>query len=87
MKTTIEIADDLLLRAKEKSQREQTTLRNLVEEGLRLLLEEDAKEEKKGIDMTFGVVAGQGFHPSIQDGSWKEISELIYPTEFGNPAE
>lgn len=39
MKTTIEISDDVLLRARQLAQREGTTIRALAEEGLRLVLE------------------------------------------------
>lgn len=38
MKTTIEIADELFNRARKRAQRDQTTLRALVEEGLRRVL-------------------------------------------------
>jgi hypothetical protein len=38
MKTTIEIADDLLARAQRLAQQEKTTLRALTEQGLRLVL-------------------------------------------------
>ena len=38
MKTTIDIADDLLLRAKQEAKASQTTLRSLIEAGLREIL-------------------------------------------------
>ena len=34
MKTTVDIADDLLLRAKQEAKSSQTTLQSLIEEGL-----------------------------------------------------
>lgn len=39
MKTPIDIADDLLLRAKREAEASRTTLRSLIEEGLRPVLE------------------------------------------------
>ena len=46
MKTTIEIADDLIQRAKVIQKRDAVTLRALVEDGLRLVLEQHAKPAK-----------------------------------------
>ncbi len=47
MKTTIDIADDLIKRARLIQQRENVTFRALVEEGLRSILEKRAKPAKK----------------------------------------
>ncbi|MFT3792531.1 MAG: hypothetical protein QM741_16035 [Rudaea sp.] len=46
MKTTIDIADDLIDRAKLIQKRQAITLRALVEEGLRLVLDKHAKRVK-----------------------------------------
>ena len=40
VKTTIDIATGLLMEAKERARRERTTLRELVEQGLRMVLSE-----------------------------------------------
>ncbi|MEZ5458677.1 MAG: type II toxin-antitoxin system VapB family antitoxin [Steroidobacteraceae bacterium] len=47
MKTTIEITDDLLTRAKRIAQRDGTTLRELVEDGLRRTLKEREQPAKR----------------------------------------
>jgi hypothetical protein len=47
MKTTIEITDDLLTRAKRIAQRDGTTLRELVEDGLRRTLREREQPVKR----------------------------------------
>jgi hypothetical protein len=47
MKTTIEITDDLLTRAKRIAQRDGTTLRELVEDGLRRTLQEREQPVKR----------------------------------------
>ena len=47
MKTTIDIADDLISRARQIQKREDITLRALVEEGLRYAIEKHALPEKK----------------------------------------
>jgi hypothetical protein len=47
MKTTIEITDDLLTRAKRIAQRDGTTLRELVEDGLRRTLQDREQPVKR----------------------------------------
>ncbi len=47
MKTTIDIADDLIKRARQVQKREDITLRALVEEGLRYAIDKHAQGEKK----------------------------------------
>ena len=55
MKTTIEIADELLARSRKLADRQGITLRALVEEGLRLALESHSKGVKHGFELpTFG---------------------------------
>jgi hypothetical protein len=46
VKTTIDIADDLISRAKIVQKRDGLTLRALVEDGLRLVLDRDARRPK-----------------------------------------
>jgi hypothetical protein len=76
MKTTVEIAEDLFARTREVAQREGTTLRALIEEGLRVAL---ARREKKPSyrwpDLS---VTGEGLTPEIEDGSWETLRDRIY---------
>lgn len=76
MKTTIEIADDLLSRARKAAQKEDRTLRELVEEGLDLALIKRAKAPKKQIVLPTS--GGDGFMPEFQGASWEKIRALIY---------
>jgi hypothetical protein len=63
MKTTIEIADDLIQRAKAIQKRDSVTLRALVEDGLRLVLEQHAKPVKpKKFEF---VVVGEPWHDGM----------------------
>ncbi|WP_211116552.1 hypothetical protein [Glycomyces buryatensis] len=77
MKTTVVIADALLEEARQRARAEGTTLRTLIEEGLRLAL---AKPQggKSGYVMADHSVGGDGLHPDVQGLSWAEIRELSY---------
>lgn len=81
MKTTVEISDALLERAKERAAARETTLRALIEEGLRSVLAEDAGEA--GFCMRKGSVGGNGLRPEIRDGSWNRIVEVSYEGRGG----
>ena len=73
MKTTIDIADDLLLRAKDVARERNTTLRSLIERGLAEVL--DKKAEAASIDLpTFD---GK-LNPEFEGKSWDEIRDVIY---------
>jgi hypothetical protein len=77
MKTTIEIADDLLQRAQRVARKEKTTLRALTEEGLRLVLKQKQSKAKKWKwkPVTF---RGGGLNPEFKDWNWEKIRGLIY---------
>jgi hypothetical protein len=82
MKTTIEISDPLLLRAKQVASSENTTLRALVEDGLRKVLEDNATRTKpfRLKQVTFG---GQGLQPQARGAGWEKIRELAYEGHGG----
>ncbi|MEO5595774.1 MAG: hypothetical protein ABIQ97_01320 [Lysobacteraceae bacterium] len=71
MKTTIDIADDLIGRAKLIQKRDAVTLRALVEEGLRLVLDRDSR--KSNYKYT-PVVVGEPGTSSLTDD---ELNRLI----------
>jgi hypothetical protein len=76
MKTTVEIAEDLFLRTREVAQREGTTLRALIEEGLQAALAR--REEKAPYQWPDLSVGGEGLVPEIEEGSWESLGDLIY---------
>lgn len=82
MKTTIDIADALLDAAKRQAARDGTTLRALVESGLRQVL-----AERKGKTVPFKLrdlsVKGKGLHPDVGEGRWEDIMRLIYEGRSG----
>jgi hypothetical protein len=74
MKTTIDIADDLLLRAKALAQRESMTLKDVTEQGLRLLLDQREPAPRAEPIKPF-VVTGRGPAPDL---SWDHLREVLY---------
>lgn len=81
MKTTIDIADALLERAKRVAARRRTTLRALVEEGLRHVLDEPRRAG--GFRLRRASFRGQGLRPEVGDGSWERIRSIIYDDRGG----
>lgn len=76
MKTTVEIVDPLLTEAKRLAAQEGTTVRALIEEGLRRVIEERCARPSVGLrKVSFG---GNGLRPDVRAGSWERIRDLIY---------
>ena len=79
MKTTIEIADPLLKEAKKFAAREGTTLRALVERGLRHVVTEKKKGRRAFKMVTFD---GGALQPEFRDSDgnedWEKIRAAIY---------
>lgn len=76
MKTTVDIADPILREARKLASREGTTLRALVEEGLRRILAE--KKRTSPFRLRLVTFRGRGLRPELRDASWDEIRELSY---------
>lgn len=77
MKTTIDIADPLLAAAKRLADREGTTLRALVEQGLRHVVAE-RKGERERFVLVDASFRGQGLQPGVGDGAWERVRDLLY---------
>lgn len=77
MKTTVEIPGPLLDAAKRVAARTGTTLRALVEAGLRRVLE-DQTASGGGFQLEDRSVAGKGLRPEYQDAEWSEIRSAAY---------
>ena len=76
MKTTIEISDALLEAARQVSRQEKTTVRALVEEGLRKVIAE--RERSPGFRLRKATFKGAGLQPQATGASWEQIRGLIY---------
>ena len=82
MKTTIDIADSLLDAAKATAERERTTLRALVEEGLRTVLEQ-RRTQRRRFRLRDASFKGKGLQPGVDLGDWDRLSELVYEGRGG----
>ena len=80
MKTTIEISDALLEQAKRRASERSTTLRALVEEGLREVL---SARRVGSFVLRDASVSGNGLRAEVRDGSWDRILELSYESRGG----
>lgn len=75
MKTTVEISDPLLAQARKVAARRGTTVRALIEEGLRRVVAQDrAPGRFKLRDASYG---SGGLRPEAQ-GGWERIRDLAY---------
>ena len=76
MKTTVEIPDSLLQEARRLAEKEGSSVKVLVEEGLRRII----LERKKGKPFRLRKVSfrGKGVHGEVTEGSWEKIRELLY---------
>lgn len=74
MKTTIEISDNLLLRAKKRAREQHITLRSLIEESLAVSLDQPLAT-KQVSPVTF---KGKGLSREFEGASWDKIRDAIY---------
>jgi hypothetical protein len=77
MKTTIDIADALLQDAKRVAAREGVTVRALVEQGLRKVLDE-RKRAKPGFKLRNAAFKGRGLQPGVVGADFERLRELAY---------
>ena len=78
MKTTIDIADPLLEEAKSAAVRRGTTLRALVEEGLRHVLAGARSRERFRLRDARFKGKGRGLTPEYAAGGWERIRSAAY---------
>ena len=76
MVATIETSNDLAKRAMAYAEKEGTTLRSLVERGLREVLRADHKPHR--FELRDARVGGHGLQAEFRNASWQRIREACY---------
>lgn len=76
MKTTVDLPEGLIREAQEVARSEGTTLRTLVEDGLRAVLKHRRSDSR--FRLPDASVDGAGLRPEFQDAGWDEIRTAIY---------
>ncbi|MBP7706839.1 MAG: type II toxin-antitoxin system VapB family antitoxin [Candidatus Aminicenantes bacterium] len=78
MKTTIHIPDSLFEEAKKIANREKTTLKALVEEGLRKVVLERDEAGRGEFKLRPASFKGQGLNPRLEGAGWDRVLDLSY---------
>jgi predicted transcriptional regulator len=76
MKTTVELPDELLLEAQQIARAEGTTLKSVLEEGLRATIARYHRAQH--FALRDASVGGQGLRPEVAQAGWASIRELSY---------
>ena len=76
MKTTIDIADNIMMQSKEFARREHVTLRELVEQGLQAVLQ--SKKESISRRIRPVTLNGKGLSAEFRGASWGQIRKAAY---------
>lgn len=83
MKTTIHIPDSLFDEAKKVATREKTTLKALVEEGLRKVVLERTGRGPEDFKLRPASFKGQGLNPLLAGAPWDRILDISYEEHGG----
>ena len=81
MKTTVHIADSVFDEARKLAERDQTTLKALVEEGLRRVITE--RKRRARFRLRRASFKGNGLQAHLNGASWEHIRELGYEGRTG----
>ncbi len=81
MKTTVEISDGILDDARKVAAREGTTVRALIEAGLR----REIQERRRGgrFRLRRASFKGRGLRPELSGAAWEQIRDLTYEGRGG----
>ncbi len=81
MKTTVQIPDSLLKEARKLANEENTTLKSLVEEGLRRIISE--RKRRGRFKLRKATFRGKGLQPNLEGATWDRIRDLSYEGRGG----
>jgi hypothetical protein len=81
MKTTVQIPDNLFEEARRLANEQGTTLKVLVEEGLRRVVSE--RKKRSTFRLRKATFKGNGLQPDLAGASWQQIRDLGYEGRGG----
>jgi len=81
MKTTIQIPDSLLKEARKLANEEHTTLKSLMEEGLRRVISDHKR--RGSFKLRKATFRGKGLHPHLKGTTWEHIRDISYEGRGG----
>jgi hypothetical protein len=81
MKTTVDIPRPLLETAKRVARERKTTLRALVEAGLRFVVGRGGRGARYRYRPV--VVDGRGLQPGVREGGWDLVRQMVYEGRGG----
>ena len=81
MKTTVNIPNNLFHEAKRLAAQQKTTLRSLLEEGLRRIIRE--RTETGNFRLEHASFRGKGLQPGVQAARWEQVRDLAYEGRGG----
>ena len=81
MKTTVNISDALHKEARKIAGSEKTTVKDLIEEGLRRIIAE--RKRKTSFHLRRVTFKGKGLQDNMRGASWEKIREMTYEDRGG----
>ena len=81
MKTTVHIPESLLEETRKIANRERTTIKALIEEGLRRTI--DQRKKIRGFRLRKATFKGNGLQSDAAAASWEKIREMSYGDRGG----
>lgn len=76
MKTTVELSDELLREVQRVARDEGVSMKSLMEEGLRVVLERHRKAGQ--FRLRDGSVPGNGLQEDFRDATWEQLRAAAY---------
>ena len=83
IKTTIHIPESLLRESQKLARQEKSTLKALVEEGLRKVVAERRRRKPGSFTLRGATFKGQGLQPHVAGVTWDQILDISYEGRGG----
>jgi hypothetical protein len=81
MKTTVQIPDSLFNEARKVARKKHTTMKALIETGLRRVIAEHSQRER--FKLRKATFKGKGLQPHLAGASWDQLRDISYEGRGG----